>query len=89
MRDHIRELVESALHAVDRTSEDGRGLTPLATEAIRLARLATSIHLAESTPLMAEPLVPYRVTPAAAATVPSTPGAGSTSSDRWTEEPAR
>jgi hypothetical protein len=50
VRNHIRQLIEDARRSGDRVGVDGPHDTPslLAAETIRLARLATSIHLAEA-----------------------------------------
>ena len=57
MRDLVRELVDDARRSGDRIGVDGALTVParLAAETIRLARLATSIHLAESVRLHVEP----------------------------------
>ena len=56
MRDEIRQLIDSAQRSGDRIGVDGNCDAPtrLAAETIRLARLAASIHLAESAHLIAQ-----------------------------------
>ena len=56
MRDVTAHLIDNARRSGDRIGVDGTGDTPtqLAAEIIRLARLATSIHLAETARLLAE-----------------------------------
>ena len=55
MRDVIAHLINNARRSGDRIGVDGTGDRPtqLAAETIRLARLATSIHLAETARLLA------------------------------------
>ena len=61
MRDVIAHLINNARRSGDRIGVDGTCDRPtqLAAETIRLARLATSIHLAETARLLAasEPAV--------------------------------
>jgi hypothetical protein len=56
VRDVTAHLIDNARRSGDRIGVDGTGDTPtqLAAEIIRLARLATSIHLAETARLTAE-----------------------------------
>ena len=56
MRDLIRELVDNARRSGDRIGVDGTSDAPskLAAESIRLARMATSIHLADAARLIAD-----------------------------------
>ena len=56
MREIIREVIDDTRRSGDRIGVDGRQIAPtqLATEIIRLARVATSIHLAEAARLTAE-----------------------------------
>jgi hypothetical protein len=60
MRGHLREMIENARRSGDRIGVDGTEIAPtrLATEIVRLARLATSIHLADSARLTAEAAAP-------------------------------
>ena len=50
VRDQLRDMIETARRSGDRIGVDGRTETSatLGAELIRLARLATSIHLAEA-----------------------------------------
>ena len=52
MRELIREAIDNARRSGDRVGVDGT-LARLGTESIRLARLATAIHLVESARLIA------------------------------------
>ena len=56
MREIIRNVLDDARRSGDRIGVDGSQIAPtqLATEIIRLARVATSIHLAEAARLTAE-----------------------------------
>ena len=56
MRDVMAHLIDTARRSGDRIGVDGTRDAPmqLAAEAIRLARLATSIHLAETARRLAE-----------------------------------
>ena len=55
MREVIRHLIDDARRSGDRIGVDGKQIasTQVAAELIRLARVATSIHLAESARLIA------------------------------------
>lgn len=55
MRDLARTVIENARRSGDRIGVDGaqHGPSRLAAESIRLARLATSLHLADAARLMA------------------------------------
>jgi hypothetical protein len=55
MREIIRDVVENARRSEERIGVDGQRSprARLAAEAIRLARVATSIHLTDSTRLLA------------------------------------
>ena len=49
MRDLVRQLVDDARRSGDRVGVDGRPAAPtLAADVIRLARVATAIHLADA-----------------------------------------
>jgi len=54
MRDLVRTVIQNARRSGDRIGVDGeqRGPSRLAADSIRLARLATSIHLADAARLM-------------------------------------
>lgn len=56
MRNLIRDMLDNAERSGDRVGVDGFEIAPtqLAAEMIRLARVATSIHLADSARLLAE-----------------------------------
>jgi len=57
MRDLVRQVMDNARRSGDRIGVDGQpdALTMIAVEAIRVARVATSLHLADSAwPLAAE-----------------------------------
>ena len=56
MRDHIRKLINEARRSGDRINVENKqdNITQLTAEVIRLARLATSVHLYESAHLRAE-----------------------------------
>ena len=50
MRDHFRKLINEARRSGDRIDVENKQdkMTQLSAEVIRLARLATSVHLSES-----------------------------------------
>lgn len=56
MRDHIRKLINEARRSGDRIDVENKqdNITQLSADVIRLARLATSVHLYESARLRAE-----------------------------------
>ena len=56
MRDHFRKLINEARRSGDRIDVENKQdkMTQLAAEVIRLARLATSVHLSESVRRKAE-----------------------------------
>ncbi len=57
VRNHLREMIDIARRSGDRIGADGKhdSSTQLGAQAVRLARLAASIHLAETARLMTEP----------------------------------
>ncbi len=64
MRDHIRKLINEARRSGDRIDVENKqdNITQLSADVIRLARLATSVHLFESARLRAETgLDPHRL----------------------------